>query len=153
MIRRSTILIVALSMIAMLAWVALGAGNTNDDVTPRVDQSSKPTDLQPRYTAEEQVLLAIQEEGQIRLRAIADRLEAETDPDRRRELRDEGIALKKQTRIRFLETLAGFARQRGDQVTEQQALDQIEYIKNPSRAVGKPIRQTPGKDEIQRGEK
>jgi hypothetical protein len=152
---RFPILVLALSLVAMFALVALAASGTDGDGTPQpaAPAPGPQTDFQPRYTAEEQALLAIQTESQIRLRAIADRLKAETDPERRRELQNEGVAIKKEARLVFLETLAGFARQRGDLVTEQQALDQINNLKYPRRTTGDPIRQGPNKREIQRGEK
>jgi hypothetical protein len=151
---RFPVLILALVLVAMFALVALAASGT-DDGTPQAVEPvpGAQAEFQPRYTAEEKALLAIQEESQIRLRAIADQLKAATDPQLRLDLQKEGVAIKKEARLLFLETLAGFARQRGDLVTEQQALDQINNLRYPRRMTGEPIRQGPEKHEIQRGEK
>lgn len=155
MIRQFTTWVLVLVLAGSFAVVSLGSSAGDETNIPRKEASTETAKVAtpPRYTHEQQALMAIQDEGRIQVRELADRMKAETDPERRAELDKQAIEIKKQTRIRFLETLAGFARQRGDEVTELQAMDQIENIKNPPRVIGTPIRQTPDKSEVRKGAK
>ena len=155
MLRHFITWILLLVLAGSFAVVSLGSPADDETNIPRKEVSTKTAKAAtpPRYTPEQQALMAIQEEGRVQVRELADRIKTETDPERRAELDRQAIEIKKQTRIRFLETLAGFARQRGDEVIELQAMDQIENIKNPPRVTGTPIRQTPDKSEVRKGAK
>ncbi|MFH1843307.1 MAG: hypothetical protein ABIF77_08860 [bacterium] len=151
--RRFVMGTLALTLVGVVAMATLGPAGTPEEEgrVPRETALNDRADLQPNYSAEELALLAIQEEGRRQVLALADQIKAELDPERRQELQTQAITIKIDTRMRFLSALAGFARERGDLETEREALAQIENLKHPRRAKGEPIRQTPGKDEVQRG--
>jgi hypothetical protein len=155
MIRHFITLLMILLLAATATFVSQGSPADDQDppARPAVTESDDTVPVEVRYSAEEKALMAIQEGGRVRVRELARLIAAETDPERRSELSAQAVEVKQQTRLRFLETLADFARQRGDEVVEQQALDQIENIKNPPRVSGTPLRQTADKSEVQRGAK
>jgi len=153
---RYLITLLMVLLIAAAATIVSQGSPANDQEPPARSAVTETNDQPPlmvRYSVEEKALMAIQQEGRVRVQKIAEQIRNETDPERRAELSAQAVEIKKQTRLHFLGTLAGFARQRGDEVVEQQALDQIENIKNPQRITGPPIRQTADKSEIQRGAK
>lgn len=155
MIRHITTWILVLVLAGSFAVVSLGSAVDDKAKTPRKEAtvSGDEAVAKPRYSPEEQALRAIQEEGRVQVRELAEQIRNESDPERRLELQQQAVEIKKQNRVRFLETLAGFARQRGDEIVEKQALDQIDRIKNPPRFTGTPIRQTPEKSEARKGAK
>lgn len=155
MIRQLTTWILVLVLAGSFAVVSPGFATDDEAQKPRkaVSPETARAESPPRYSAEEQALRAIQDEGRMRVRELAEQISKETDSERRMELQQQAVEIKKQNRIQFLETLAEFARQRGDEIVEQQALDQIENIKNPPRYEGSAVNRTLDKSEARKGAK
>jgi hypothetical protein len=107
----------------------------------------------PRYTADELILLAIQEEGIARVREVASELSREQDPARRHALQQQVAEIKLQTRLRFLETLMAQARQRGDLAEAEAAQGEIERLQNPPAPAVVPIRQLRDKSRAEGGQR
>jgi hypothetical protein len=145
------VLVLALGAAAFLT-VAGAVGDPPDD--GRRVRDSATTDLRriaPRYTADELVLLSIQEEGIARVRELAVELAAEKDASRRYELKKRVVEIKRETRLRFLETLAAQAQERGEFAEVDAARAEIERIRNPYRPSTPSIRQRPDKSLIEGG--
>ncbi len=133
--RHSTLIALGLTLSATICLtVAAAAGDP--DLKARPNRTPANADLQratPRYSADELVLLAIQEEGVARVREIGAQLATAQDAEHRRELQQRIGEIKKQTRLHFLETLADQAANRGDLAQADAARTEIENLKNPPR--------------------
>jgi hypothetical protein len=96
--------------------------------------------------AHELELLQIQNEGRVAVRDLSSRLGKLTDPVQRLALQRQIVELKREYRLRFLETLAASAELRGDHATADEARLQIERIENPPRPMSAPVhREAPSK--------
>ncbi len=145
--RYPTLALLALVTAAALSLAVAGAtgGPGRDDGVPVAAASPGGAPPAPAYGADELALQAIRQEGIEQTRRIAALLAAETDPARRRELRQQAVRIKQETRLRFLETLADQALRRGDPGTARIARAEIERLLNPPRPQVVPAAQRPDK--------
>ncbi len=131
---------VAVSVLALLPMLAVAADRspkaTSAEKTPAAVgevAAARTAKLLPRLTAEEKALAAIQEEGRARVAALAAELRAASSDGERQSLNRRIVALKTEYRVRFLETLQDFARQRGDEPTARAAARAIEQLLYPEK--------------------
>lgn len=107
-------------------------------VNPATFQSLPPS-------PERNALLAIQEEGRLRVQALADRIRVLPDGTERREMMQRVRALKREYRIRFLQAKISFARARGNFSTAERIETVIERFLNPRMSVAAPAAKKPVK--------
>jgi lipopolysaccharide export system protein LptC len=141
MLRRFVPFALILALAAALALTVAGATDRSTPTERTV--AASPTEASaPHYTADEMALLVLQEEGVARVRALSEELRATSDPARRAELQKQVVQIKQETRLRFLETLAAQAYERGDAEEYAAARAEIERLENPPRpaAVPHPVR-------------
>jgi len=89
----------------------------------------------PRFSAEEQALLAIRNDAIRRVQVLMDRMEGMPDGPARDELERQIVAIKQESEIEFLEAKVRFARARGDELTAFEAERQLQGA-TPSAVAG-----------------
>jgi len=85
----------------------------------------------PPQTAEERALLEIRKESWRRVREIAEQLRGMEEGPSRQDLERRALEIKRDYRVRFLETKASFARTRGELATAHELERLIERILHP----------------------
>lgn len=134
-----------LVIIVMIAAAGLPSSQDNRDFELMVGDSQ--TAITRPINTQNAVLAAIQEEGRVEVRALTETILHTSDPSRILELQGEVIAVKETNRERFLTTLAEIADQNGNFKVRDEALRQIEILKNPPLPVLNPVyRELPDKD-------
>jgi hypothetical protein len=86
-----------------------------------------------RLTAEEQVLVDVQEQGRRQVAELVATAKDLPDGPARRALERKVEEVKKQNRVDFLRVKVRFARERGDLAAAQEAEQRIELILNPPK--------------------
>jgi hypothetical protein len=138
--RTTLMLTLALCCVAAPSWANPPEIQHDDSEAARVIATPRL-----RLSAEQLALEAIREEGREQVRELAHQIKNTIDPQLRHALRVRAAEIKTETRLRFLRAKIEFARERGDLLTERQALAAIENIESPPKPVPSfHIRKAPG---------